>query len=320
MTLLWLFALVGLIGWALAQALMPFAVRALTLYPAAPGLQPRRVLLVGALPWLVPLAFISTMALFAAAKSFGWVADHCLEHAPHHPHFCFEHLPEMLLGHGHAHVFLVASLLAMLAFQALRYGWRLRHQSASLTALTALSKGKGLLRLLEDSRPMAFASGGKQPHIYLSNGLIEKLDRHERRMVLAHEAAHIRHRDLPSSRLLECLLLLHCRPYAKQLNRLWCNAIEVRADEQVARRFGRTATAELLLRLAKTQSPGQTAVAFGGGDTTARIYRLLNEVPNRQKTVPLFEGVFALGLLVLMAALWANHHSMETLVGILVRL
>lgn len=320
MTLLWLFILLGLIGWALAQTLVPVAIRALKLHPAAPGLQPRRVLLVGALPLLVPLALISTMALFAAAKGFGWVADHCLEHAPHHPHFCFEHLPEMLLGHGHAHVFLTASLFATFVLQTLRYGWRLRHQSVRLKALTALSTGKGLLRRLTDPRPMAFASGGKQPHVYLSSGLVEELGLRERRMVVTHEATHIRQRDLLWSRLMECLLMLHFKPGANQLRRLWLNAIEMRADQQVARRFGRTATAELLLRLAKTQSPGPTAVAFGGGDTAARIYRLLNEVPYRQKTMPIFETVFALGLLLLMVALWANHHSMETLVGILVRL
>lgn len=320
MTLLWLFVLLGLLGWALTQAVVPLGITWLKHAPGPLRARPRRILLVGALPWLIPFTAIVAMAALAAAKSRGWVHDHCLFHAPGHPHFCFEHLPEMLLDPGRGHVVVAGTILSIFALLALRHGCDARRQSARLAALTALSRGQGLLRVLDDARLMAFATGGRTPHIYLSRGLLEGLSRRERRMVVAHEAAHVRHRDLPAGRLLETLLLLHLAPSADRLRQLWRDATEVRADEQVARRFGRTETAELLLRLARSMQPAPVATAFGGGNLGLRIHSLLEDSPSRRCRTLLIETMVAGGLLAGMIAIAAHHHSLETLLGMLVRL
>lgn len=61
MTLLWLFVLLWLLAWAVAQAFVPVAVGWLLRYPGGRS-QPRRILLVCALPWLVPFTAIVAMA------------------------------------------------------------------------------------------------------------------------------------------------------------------------------------------------------------------------------------------------------------------
>lgn len=320
MTLLWLFALLGLLGWALAQTLVPFTLEWLKKCPAQGRSQPRRILLVAALPWLVPMTAALAMALLASAKSLGWVHDHCTLHAPHHPHFCFEHLPEMLLAHGHWHVAITAAALSLFALLCLRHGYRHRRQSTRLCALMALSRGKGVLRVLDDSRLMAFAAGGPAPHIYLSQGLLGELTPRERRMVIAHEAAHIRYRDLQAGALLDTLLLLHFKPFAQALRHLWHEAIELRADERVARRFGKTATAELLLRFAQGTHAAPVPTAFGGGNLTLRIQTLLKTDTPSGRDTPVFEVVIAIFLVALLAGLSANHHTLETLIGLVVRL
>ena len=318
MTLLWLFVLLWLLGWALALVLMPVAINCLVRYPGSSQSHPRRVLLVSALPLLIPSAATVAMAALASAKSWGWVHDHCRFHLPHHPHFCFEHLPDMLLGHGHGHVAIGVGILSIFAWLVVRHFWQLHQQSTRLAVLTALSRGRGLLRVLADPRLTAFAAG-RHPHIYLSQGLLEQLTRHECRMVLAHEAAHIRHRDIWLSRWLDHLLLLQLKSCAGQLRRLWREAIEIRADAQVARRFGRLATAELLLRVTQSMQAAPVPTALGGGDVVARVYALLNGVSCKREA-PLFEAVIAALLLVFMISLLASHHAVETILGVLITL
>lgn len=316
MTVLWLFALLWLSGWSAAQAIVPIATAWLLRSSDKGQLQPRHILLVCALPWLMPFAATLAMVSLAAAKRWGWVHDHCVFHAPHHPHFCFEHLPEMLLGHGHA-VVAIATFMVLGAL-SVQHWRKLHRQSMQLAALTAFSRGRSMLLVLDDERVMAFAAGSKRPHIYVSQGLIGQLSHRERRMVLAHEAAHIRHRDLLFSRWLEHLLLLHFKPSANVLRRLWRDAIETRADERVATRFGRLETAELLLRLTKLTQPVPTPVAFGGGDIAARIHHLLYRAPTSRRERPFFETVVTAGLLALMAGLFISHHTLETLLGALI--
>lgn len=320
MTLLWLFVLLWLLGWVAAQVLVPAAIGWLLHFRSSNKIQPRHILLISAIPWLIPFMATLAMMFLAAAKSWGWLHDHCLSHAPHHPHFCFKHLPEMLLGHGHGHVVIASSIFIGLGILIARHCRGLRRQSRQLKALTALSSGRGLLRLVDDSRVMAFAAGVKQPRIYFSRGLIRQLSRRERRMVLAHESAHIRYRDLVSSRWLEFLLLLHIKPCAHLIRRLWRDAIETRADDHVARRFGRIETAELLLRLVKSTQPVPSLTAFDGGDPVTRIHELLREAPSTRVDKPVFEIIFAACLLALMTGLFAGHHTFETILGVLISL
>ncbi len=320
MTLLWLFMLLWVVGWALAQLLVPAAIGWQNRYPGNTQSQPRRILLVCALPWLIAGMATLAMLSMAAAKNWGWLHDHCLFHSPHHPHFCFEHLPEILLGHGHIHVLVTTALFAVLAMQLIRHWRALRREAGQLNALTALSKGRGLLRLVDDSGVVAFAASPKQTHIYLSRGLVRQLNFRERRMVLAHEAAHIRRRDLLLSRCVELLLLLHVSPCAQRLRRMWRDAIEARADEHVAKRFGRIETAELLLRLAKSMRPVPSPVALNGGEPVARIHKLLRDEPSTQQDSPLFEALVGVGLLALMIGLFVSHHDFETLLGVLISL
>lgn len=318
MMLVWLFVVLGLLGWALAQILLPVIIGGLLRFPGSSQSQPRRILLVSALPWLIPLTAIVAMTILSTAKSRGWVHDHCLFHAPHHPHFCFEHLPEMLLGHGH--MLVTAAMFSVYGLLLVRLRWRFGRQAADLEALARLSEGKGLLRVMEDPRVTAFAAGGGHPHIYLSHGLVSQLSIRERRMIVAHEAAHIRHKDLIFGHCLEHLLLLHLKPCADRLRHLWRNAIEVRADEQVAGRFGRVATAELLLRLAKSTQSAPVPTAFGGGDVATRIVTLLHGTSTSRRQIPYFEGVFIAGVLALLIGLLASHHTLETLIGALIKL
>lgn len=312
MTLLWL------LGWTLAQPLVLLGTGWLQRRTGSLHARPRRILLVSALPWLLPATALLAMVALATAKRLGWVHDHCLSHAPGHPHFCFEHLPGMLLGHGHGHVVVATAMLSAFGLFALRRGDRARRQASERAALTALSRGRGPLRVLEDARPVAFAAGGRRPRIYLSRGLLGALSRREQRMVVAHEAAHVRQRDLATGWLMEILLLLHPPALADRLRQLWRDAIELRADAHVARRFGRTETAELLVRLARAMQPAPVATGFGGGHLGLRVHSLLGGPRTRRRGAGL-EALIAGGLPALLVTVAMHHQGLETRLGMVVR-
>ncbi len=310
---LWMLMLLVAAGWLMAGMVTTGLLRLLSSATRA-GINRRRLWLLALLPVLLPLSVAAAIALLGTGKSLGWLPDHCLYHAPHHPHFCFEHLPNLLLSYPHAFVaVLLLGLLLHLAGRQASHQWR---QAREVATLRALASGQRRLKVLDHDRVTAFAAGLRRPGIFLSRGLLDRLNKRDQRIVVAHEAAHIRHRDLWLNALFEGLLRLHLPGTAARLRRRWRQALEERADDRVAARFGRTAVAATLLSLAKSTAPPRGATSAGGGDIRTRIERLLQ--PEPAPSGWWFEGAYWLALAAVGWLVIAGHHRIETLIGFVV--
>lgn len=273
----------------------------------------RRCLLVTLLPWFLPALTAFAIVLLALAKPLGLIVDHCLEHGDGHPHICFEHLPHVSLNGLVAGI--AAVVLAYIAASVYRFVVNESRSSDILRSMLSLARGKGPLRILDDDRALAFTSAVQGPTVLMTTGMLRSLSRSQRRIVLAHEAEHLRNGDLYWHRVLECLLLLHLPRTARRLRSVWLQSVEERVDDAVASRFGAGRVAEVLLATARgPKSPAPLSVA--GGNTLARIRRLLAS-PSSRPEYGTFTCVYVMSLAVLPAAVLFAHHGLETLIGLL---
>lgn len=312
LSLVWLLFLLALAAWAVSVSLAPMVARLALPASAPPSTRARRALLIAALPWVTPLTVVGSVCLLAAAKPLGWIADHCIYHGPGHPHLCFEHLPAIGLNHLHA---LGAGLaLFCAALVLVRFLKRERRMAAHVNALHALSRGRNRLHILEDDHALAFAAGLANPFVLVSRGLLRRLAPRERRIVLAHEMAHLRHGDLVTNLIFEILLLLQIPWTARMLRAAWRQALEERADDRVAARYGTEDVAGVLLKVLRFTTP-DASLKFSavGADPLRRVARLLSmdEMPSQRW----FELGYVAALMGGAIMVAGAHHALETLLG-----
>jgi len=154
--------------------------------------------------------------------------------------------------------------------------------------------------------------------VVLSRGLLNELSPRERRIVLAHEAAHLRHGDVRRNVLFELLLKLHFPVARRRLRQAWLSALEERADDAVARRFGAEPVVETLLHVArlKLHQP-VSGFSVAGANLADRVGRLLDGERGTTVDAPVFETACAFVLTALFASAIVGHHALETLLGFL---
>lgn len=313
--LLTLLLLVGAIGWAVG-ACMAWLLATKFAACLQPAQRIRDVMAVACLPWLLPVLWVIALGAVAVGKRLGWLDDHCAGHG--HLHFCLDHFPALqmspwpliLLGLG-------ALILVMLV---IRRAWRGAQESARLNALLRLLPEGGVLRQIDNDYPVALVARPLRPVILISRGMLNLLNHSERRVLLAHEAQHLRCGDLRHALLLELLLTLHLPQTASALRSTWRQAIEERADDRVAERFGHALTAQTLLKVAKQQhfAAAPMGLAASGADVVRRIERLLQDTD--LSTDPGRLRAFWLAALSLASAmpLAAAHHAVETALAMIV--
>lgn len=319
---LWLLFVGALVAWTAAAGAAVALTRLAASGKRRPEARARRTLIVASLPWVVPLTMVAGILLVSAAKPWGLIADHCLLHGPGKPHLCLEHLPAIPLSL--VHLFGVAAALALVLLLIARHLVSERRMGARLQSMRSLAHGYGRLRILETDRCLALAADPRNPFILLSRGLIERLTRRERRIVVAHEAAHLRHRDLLRNRLFDLLLVAHLPWAARSLRRSWRQALEEEADDRVAAIYGGESVAQTLMTILRASSHRHASCAWApafsavGADPLRRIERLLStdETPN---AFPLFEALCVTALLAVATAVPAGHDALETLLGLLTR-
>lgn len=313
--LLWLFFLLGFASWALAVSAASLIVSMACRAPLTPSVRARRALLIAWLPWLAPVTIIASACLIAASKQLGWITDHCIYHGSGHPHLCFEHLPSIGLNLLHA---LCAGLaLGSFMLVLIRFMRREHRMTSRVNALRMLARGRRRLRILEDDRPFAFAAGPGNAFVLLSRGLLERLSLRERRIVLAHEIAHLRHRDPARNLMFGILLLLHLPGTARSLRGLWRQALEEQADDRVAARYGREDVAGTLLNVLRiSHTAPMVILQVAGADPLQRVQRLLssgNGLPRRSWR---FELAYLVLLVAVAVSVIGAHHPLESLLGL----
>ena len=156
-------------------------------------------------------------------------------------------------------------------------------------------------------RPVAYAQTGRGGGVVVSTGMLAALQPDERRAVLAHELAHLRHRHdrfLVIGQLAGGLLLL--RPAARQLR----HALERWADEDAAAALGdRVIVARAVARAALVgQAPPASQLGMMGADVPRRVEALLGP-PTHMRAAsarPSLAAAVVFGT-VLSAALQLHH-------------
>lgn len=313
----WLLFVLALAGWAASVPAVPALLNSFLGVSLSPNTRRRRVWLIGLMPWLLPVTVVAAACLMASAKAAGWTHDHCVLHGTLHPHLCFTHLPSITLTGAHWLGTAFALLLAGVAFA------RLVAKEVSsvqqLNALRRLAQGRRRILTLDDARPFAFAGGLGQSFVMMSHGLLQNLTHRERRIVLAHEFAHLRRGDPARNLLFEILLLLHTPWASRRLRQAWRQALEERADDHTVARFGTEEVAALLLKITRLKHLREVApLSVTGADPLHRVRRLLTKPPVRERSW-LFEAGYGLAVCAVATAVFVNHHSLETLLGLLLR-
>lgn len=316
----WLLFLSALVAWAASAGAAVVLSRLVAQRTRRPEACARRSLMIASLPWVVPFTIVTAILLLSAAKSWGVIADHCLFHGLGHPHLCLTHLPAVPLSRLHLLGGTAALTLVLVLVARNIIGER--RMAARLRSIRRLAHGFGRLRVLETHHCLALAADPRNPFILVSRGLVERLTRRERRIVVAHEVAHLRHRDLLRNHLFDLLLLAHLPWGARSLRRSWRQALEERADDRVAALYGRESVAQTLVKIVRASSRRDSscdwarAFSAAGADPLRRIERLLS-ADDAPLTLPIFESLFITVLLALAIAVPAAHHALETFLGFL---
>jgi len=169
----------------------------------------------------------------------------------------------------------------------------------------------GSVRVVDDDRPDAYALGGLAGHVVVTSGMLRLLEPAERRVLLAHEGSHLRHRH--------CRYLALARVAAAAVpplgfvTRRLGLAVERWADEDATLKAGgdRRLVARTILRaaLARTDYDGSAVLALGSVGVRARVDALLRPAPDRSWR-PMTVLVSAVGAvaLVLAGSVLQVHH------------
>lgn len=303
----WMLTVIALVTWLFSNGLVYLS--ALTSRVTNKRIPRNQLWLLVSLPWILPATSVFTLVFLSFAKSQNWIEHHCESHFAHHPHFCFEHLPEMALSFANS---LTVSVFVFCLLFLLGFRWvnliLLSRKSQIFERLVSRAFFKNTV---DEARPLAFVLGGFNPSIYISTGMKKLLTKRELRMVVSHEAAHIRNNDVVKNYLFEMLLSLHVFPNLIRSD--WQLSAELRADRDVAKKFDPLEVADVLIKVRRAMLPASVPTAINGGELSYRINALINEAqPSR---VQLGSKLIFLVVLALPFLLVAGHHSLETIWG-----
>lgn len=268
---------------------------------------------------IVPVVLAALVVTVLVLQSLLGV-DHCEAH-DHHAHLCLTH------GAAWTHrAWVVAALVgagaAMLTRLALVLASVVRGVR-NVRALHAISHEAGEVRLVESDRAFGFVSGRHQPAIYVSTRAWAGLSAAERRALVAHETAHVRHGDLRMRGVLEACLVLAAPLVGEQVRARWSRASERLCDARAAEVTGDPASVASALvslcRLEASRPLGTFAFTPTADDLTHRVRAVLEAAPLGERPAAwLGRAVVIASLLIGGAAVLTAeplHHAFETLLG-----
>ncbi|WFE67714.1 M56 family metallopeptidase [Thiomicrospira sp. R3] len=272
--------------------------------------QRRQLWLLASLPLTLPLSLLVALSLVWLAKHLGWITQHCSQTQP--SLFCVNQASIDFASQSLFWLGLGGVLLIALSVIPSWLGLLVEH--IRVRSLARLAGSTKCLTKLEHSQPQAFVIGIRHPVIFWSQQLTSLLTKHQQRIVLAHEVAHIRRQDLLKNLVFEILLSFHLAPRA--LRRYWQFNIEAQVDDRLTARFNRLDIAQVLLTLSRDGAGASPGLAFTGSSSLYRIERLVHPKPVGFGGVleALLWGI--IGFILLFT--FIEHHSLEWLIGWLV--
>lgn len=215
-----------------------------------------------------------------------------------------------VVGHHHDHVapevgLLAIVLLGVMSVAGARAALRWRRAVRRRVPIDEVE-------IVGADAPVAYAVPGRPGHVVVSVGMIRRLDADERRVLFAHEEAHLAHRHH------RFLVVAHVAAAAVPLLRPLCKHIvfstERWADEVAATSVGsRDLVARAIAKAALAGQPSSSALAFIGTGVVARVEALL-----RGRTsvlwVAALTGLLVTLLLASVMGLGVQVHHLATLV------
>jgi Zn-dependent protease with chaperone function len=199
----------------------------------------------------------------------------------------------------------------LLVFGAVRVIRVMRVRRATTRELQAVcsSCGSGELAVVALDAPHAFAVPGRPGRILVTRGLLSVLDGDERRVVLAHERAHLQHRHHWLRAATEVCAAVN--PLLIPVREAVAFLVERSADEHAATVTGsrelvaRTLTKAALASGTTGRVPSWApALPFAGCGVSARVAALHSDPPRPEPLVP--SSVLALGVATAIAAVQAT--------------
>lgn len=147
------------------------------------------------------------------------------------------------------------------------------------------------LTVVDEARPVAFAVGGRTGAVVVSTGMLDALDSNERRVLLAHERAHL---DQGHDRfLLAAAIAAAVMPCGARLAEQVRLATERGADRAAVSAVDgdRALVARSIARAALAADAHQPAMAFTGSTVGRRVRDLIEEP--RTAPIPIRLGALA---------------------------
>lgn len=198
-------------------------------------------------------------------------------------------------------VALMCAMPARLVASLVTAQWESRRERARLRCGLAHHRFDAAIGavVVPGERAAAYCLPGRGGLVVLTSGAVEVLDDAQVRAVVAHERAHLvggHHRIVGIAEAFGSGFGL--LPLFARLSERVAHLVELAADDTAARAAGRRVLARSLLNVAAAQAPA-SALGAGGGETVARIERLLNAP---QRPGPAGVGSILGGNLAAMAA------------------
>ncbi|MDQ6797773.1 MAG: M48 family metalloprotease [Actinomycetota bacterium] len=196
-----------------------------------------------------------------------------------------------------------ALALAGVVLTLVRVGQVMRHQARGWRARRdlRLASADTELLIVDSPTPIAFALPGRPARIVASPAMLRALDADDRRVLFAHERAHLRlHHHLYQAAVYVGAAI---SPVLIPLRVKVRFSMERWADEEAAAELGgRQPVARALARagLAATTHPAPS-LAFGATGVPARVEALLGIPPTSRRWPVLWPGALGLGAVVLVA-------------------
>ncbi|HEV7707740.1 MAG TPA: M56 family metallopeptidase, partial [Asanoa sp.] len=241
------------------------------------------------------LALAAAGAAAAYTCCLGFLALTLLDDVP--PLSALDHLPGLPKPVPGPVALVAAGLLAWGVVRLVR-DHRLR--SDTTRRLRAAGTPRAGLVVADWEAPHAIAVPGTPGHVLITTGLLRALDGRERRVVLAHERAHLRHRH---DRLVSVAAAAAAvNPLLVPLRDAVAYQAERWADEEAAAQVGdRGLVARCVAKAALAASP---VLALGGTSVVERVHALRRPAPRGRWTRLLVPGavVAGIGVVTLVAA------------------
>jgi len=269
------------------------------------------------LPWIWSILLVATInGVFLLDAMYADTA-HCSSHSHGHLHVCSSN--DYLLASGALELTIVGGLLSLVVLNWARMIVRERSLYKKLAMLSRLSRGTRKLRIVDGVAPLALAVGIRDSFVLLSRSLLSQLTLRQRRVVLAHEAAHLRRGDSLRNIFFEAMLAVYPFWQARRLRQHWRQALEEGADDSAVEVFGRGAVAETLIKVARVSKLNRCGTfAMPGAGTIQRIERLIKPSEVQQQYFPWFETLHLSSLMGVTLVGAYYHHGMETLAAWLI--